>query len=111
MSDPHRITIHLTDHPPVIVDDREWPVIARTVWHDADDPGRARDRAYVRVRRSREDGRVIVYGLRVEAAQEVMGGFYVPSDLNGVLDAIRKTCALIGLDPAPVFAEMPAVAL
>ncbi len=102
-------TIHLTGRPAVRIQEDDWPVIARAIWHDAETPALSTDRAWVRVRRH-VDGSTIVYGLRAEGSFEQKVGFLIDfedAELEDVTEAIQKTCSLVGIDPQLVFDDMP----
>lgn len=104
--------IHMTDRPPVRIDKEEWPVIARVAWSDnAEAPESASERAWIKVRQRREHPwRKIVYGLREAGSLRQMAGFEV-FDQEQLAEAIRKTSAIVGLDPQLVFDELPAEAV
>jgi hypothetical protein len=63
-TDKPKITITLSDRPPVRVVKSEWPIIARADWYSGQHECQANEIAWIRVRQSRDSGRVIVYGMR-----------------------------------------------
>jgi hypothetical protein len=58
-----KLTIVLSDAPPVIVDAGVWPCIAVADWYSGQHECQANEKAYVKVR-EHADGRRIVYGSR-----------------------------------------------
>jgi len=81
-----RITIALSNEPPVRIDPRLWPIIARAEWHDGKVECQANHVRFIRVRRH-ADGRSIVYG-KLDSGP---GG--VPIGWRGAHAGYRVQCA------------------
>lgn len=100
-------TIHLTDRPPIMIVDADWPVVARVRWHNTQNEKLSTERAWIRVRHGK-DGRAIVYGLREGLGRELLVGFLVSAgDRSQFVDAVKKACSLVGLDEQALFDDMP----
>lgn len=104
---PRLSIIHLTDAPPISVDEDEWPVIARSIYFDGMTAKSSQSRSWARVRQH-ADGRRIVYGLRERNNVIMRSGFLVPAESEeAFFAAVRRTCTLVELEPQSLFDDMP----
>jgi len=126
---PKKRTITLTDRPPVLIVEADWPVIAQADWHDGKVECQANHIRTLRIRKH-ADWRILVYGIYGAGPGGVHAdfrgahaGFLIEAVLDnynrrtmntaGVVAAIRDVAASIG-DPAlgdECLANMPAEVL
>lgn len=90
--------ITLTDHQPVQIREEQWPIIARSEWHDAG-PGRAcqANRKQWLLIRKHTDGRVLVYGgmdTIMSGERDIRAGELVWAG-DPLVPAIRRVAAAI----------------
>lgn len=115
---PRRITIPLSDAPPVSVDPADWPVIAATDTSIETDG----TSSWIKVRRH-NDGRTLVHGRRtkrrinaddgrVQIADAAGGGFLL-EPTGDVVRAIRRVAGMLRLTRGieSLIASLPAVEL
>lgn len=102
-------TIHMSGRPPVVINDREWPEIARAHWFDGATKETSRERAWVRVRRH-PDGRMLIYGLRSGVSSEDRKVGYlvnVGASTDEIASIVRSTCAIVGVEEQAIFDSLP----
>jgi len=104
MDQGHRTRhITLTGQPPVLIDEDDWPIAARTVHVDQKEWTR---RHTLIVRRHR-DGRTLVYGMcatRPPGARELRAGYLLDpgADVPAVAAVLRTVAAELGAPEAAV---------
>jgi hypothetical protein len=94
-----KITISMSERPPVSVNADDWPVIATAKWHDGQVECQANRRARVTVR-EHEDGRRLVYAWTSSAWQNERdrhaGYLLDASDTSSTVATIRRVADEIG---------------
>lgn len=104
---PKKRTITLTNRPPVLIVEADWPVIARADWYSGDVECQANHIRTIRVR-EHADGRRLVYGVYGAGPGGVSAGFRgahagfllepltIRQDMLRTVTAIRDVAVAIG---------------